>query len=442
MVSMAGLPKKRMAGGFMFWKKVEWSPRQGADELRSSLGWSVWGLEAEETREAVRSIIEEVRSKGDQALVELTRRYDGVDITSLGIRVGEEEMAAAEGKVAEGFPDALRQAARNIQNFHRHQVVESFFFDGEEGMRLGQLIRPLERVGCYIPGGRASYPSTVLMTVIPARVAGVREIAACVPPRPDGSVDPHTLYALSYLKVKEVYRVGGAQAVAALALGTETIRPVDKIVGPGNAYVTAAKRELFGMVGIDMLAGPSELVVLAEGNADPDRVAYDLLAQLEHGPGTKVCLVTPSEELASAVERVLSREARPEAFSSSLVACVLVGDLEEGLQAANALAPEHFTIFAEEVADITSKVKNAGAVFLGADSPVALGDYAAGTNHVLPTGGTARFASPLGVYDFVKRTNVIYSNPRANRKLMGAVVELSRVEGLPWHGESMRKRQA
>lgn len=425
----------------MFWRKTNWSAESGAGELRKALGWDDRCIAPDEIRDAVRRIIDEVRARGDQALVELTRRFDGVDISHLGIRVGEDEIIAAEGQVTGGFPEALRQAARNVQSFHRRQAVESFFYDGEEGIRLGQLVRPLERVGCYIPGGKASYPSTVLMTVIPARVAGVKEVVACVPPRPDGSVDPHTLYALSYLKVKEVYRIGGAQAVAALAYGTETIRPVDKIVGPGNVYVTAAKKELFGVVGIDMLAGPSELVVLADEKADPDQVASDLMAQLEHGPGTRVCLVTSSEKLASDVEGILARELRPESFTDSLVGCVLVGDLDEGLQAANILAPEHLIIFAEEVADLASRVKNAGAVFLGADSPVALGDYAAGTNHVLPTGGTARFASPLGVYDFVKRTNVVYSNPRANRRLLEAVVKLSEVEGLPLHGESVKKRQ-
>lgn len=424
----------------MSWVKVRWSAEAGAESLRKGLGWAFWGLEWEEFRETARKVIAEVRSSGDRALIELTRHYDGADISTVGIRVGEDEISEAARKISEGFPEALRQAARNIQAFHRRQAVESFFLEGEDGIRLGQLIRPLERVGCYIPGGKASYPSTALMTVIPARVAGVKEIVACVPPRPDGSVDPHTLYALSYLKVNEIYRVGGAQAVAAMALGTETIRPVDKIVGPGNAYVTAAKKELFGLVGIDMLAGPSELVVLAEEGADPNLVASDLLAQLEHGPGTKVCLITTSDAFSDAVEKIVLKEVGAEDLSSKLLCSVIVNDMEEGLQAANSLAPEHLIIFAEEVADTASRVRNTGALFLGADSPVALGDYAAGTNHVLPTGGTSRFASPLGVYDFVKRINVVYSNPRANRKLVEPVTKLSEVEGLPWHGESVRRR--
>lgn len=421
-------------GNMKVWKSEDY---QDLESLRASLGWNYW-LE-EGPLEEVRSIIEQVRREGDAALVELTSKYDGADLRECGLRVSEAELADSRKRVEPDFVDALRAASRAITAFHRHQNWDSQFWDSEEGARLGQMCRPLRRVGVYIPGGNASYPSTVLMTIIPAQVAGVGEVAVCVPPGKTGEVSQHTLYALHHLGVKEVYRVGGAQAVAAMALGTETIRPVEKIVGPGNLYVTMAKRELFGRVGIDMLAGPSELVVLADEEARAGTVAREIAAQLEHGGGARACLVTTSSRIADEVRRELEGCLR-EGSGFTEPQAVLVRDIEEGAQLVDILAPEHLLIDTRDLTGTLSCIHNAGAVFLGSESTVALGDYAVGTNHVLPTKGAARYASPLGVYDFVKRTNIVFSNPRANRNLAWVVEALARVEGLVGHADAMRRR--
>ncbi len=416
------------------WKSEDYSD---LEDLRKAMGWDFW-LEAGPVEE-VRSIIQKVRQEGDAALLELTARFDGVDLRQRGLRVSEQELQSSRQRVEAEFVDALRVAVRTITAFHRRQGWESQFWDSEEGARLGQMYRPLRRVGIYVPGGNASYPSTVLMTVIPAQVAGVGEIAVCVPPGKGGEISPHTLYALHHLGIREVYRVGGAQAVAALALCTESIRPVEKIAGPGNVYVTLAKRELFGMVGIDMLAGPSELVVLADDAARPDLAARELAAQLEHGGGARACLVTPSLRLVEEVGREFERCRRPVPGTADPQA-VVVRDLEEGARLVDVLAPEHLVIDTRDLTGVLNHIHNAGAVFLGHESTVSLGDYAVGTNHVLPTKGAARYASPLGVYDFVKRTNVVFSNHRANKNLGWVVETLALVEGLVDHAEAMRKR--
>lgn len=407
--------------------------------LREELGWNFWS--EEELSKEVREIIARVKGEGDAALHELTLRFDHVDLEEAGLRVGEKELAGAEEKVEPKFKEAVRTAAKSIFSFHRRQKWESRFWDSEEGARVGQMVRPLHRVGIYVPGGEAAYPSTAMMTVIPARVAGVHEIAVCIPPKEGGAIDPHTLFVLHYLNVKEVYRLGGAQAVAALALGTETIPAVEKVVGPGNIYVTLAKKEVYGRVGIDMLAGPSELVVLADGNASPELVAWDMAAQMEHGAGAKACLITDSEDLVRKVERELegASSGLPPLQPDAAVA-VIVNDMEEGVRVVDHLAPEHLLIASDDITDLSSKIHNVGTVFLGQESPVALGDYAVGVNHVLPTRGAARYASPLGVYDFLKTTNVVFSNPRANRSLADAVMILAEVEGLGRHAESMRRR--
>ncbi|MBC7248475.1 MAG: histidinol dehydrogenase [Actinobacteria bacterium] len=406
--------------------------------LRRDMGWDFWadGGPVQE----VRDIISQVERDGDRALRELTKRLDGIDLPAGGLRVGESEMRQAREKVDPSFIDALRGAARSITSFHRRQSWESLFWDTEEGARIGQMIRPLKRVGVYIPGGRASYPSTALMTIIPAKVAGVHEIAVCVPPGRGGEVNPYTLLTLDHLGVKEVYRVGGAQAIAALALGTETIAPVEKVVGPGNIYVTLAKKEVFGRVGIDMLAGPSELVVLADGKAEADLLAWEMAAQLEHGGGARACLITDSEGIVTRVQKALVRRIEAEAGGPADVTAVMVRDMAEGARLVDVLAPEHLVIDTEDMTGTLSAIHNAGAIFLGSESPVALGDYAVGVNHVLPTKGGARYASPLGVYDFLKRTNIVLSNPRANRHLGPLVETLARVEGLVNHAEAMRHR--
>jgi len=409
------------------------------ESLKSGLGWDFWLDEG--PVDEVRRIITRVREEGDAALQALTLDFDGVDVPAEKLRVSEKDRAAARDRVTKDYADAVKAAVKSITAFHRHQVWESQFWESEEGARIGQVIKPLERIGAYVPGGDGAYPSTAMMTVIPAKVAGVHEIAVCVPPAKLGDIDPHTLYVLDLLGIGEIYRVGGAQAVAALALGTQTIKAVDKIVGPGNIYVTLAKKEVLGRVGIDMLAGPSELVVLADGDNDADTIALELLAQMEHGSGARACLITSDEALLKRVEQAMSRmaaDARSSGFESA--AGVLVQDLEEGAHLADLLAPEHLLIATADVTAVLPKIHNAGAVFLGIESPVALGDYAVGVNHVLPTKGAARYSSPLGVYDFVKRSNVVFSNPKANRALDPVIEAIAKVEGFVNHAEAMRRR--
>ncbi len=409
------------------------------EALKDALGWNFWtekGPLAE-----VRSIISEVERDGDRALLALTRRLDGVDLEKKGLRVGRTDIDSAVRKVESSAAEAIKAAVRSVTAFHRRERWESQFWETAEGVRVGQMIRPLHRIGAYVPGGSASYPSTAVMTVVPAKVAGVHEIAVCVPPGENGEISPYTLYALNLLGVKEIYRLGGAQAVAALALGTETIAGVEKIVGPGNLYVTLAKKEVFGRVGIDMLAGPSELVVLADGEVNCDDLAVDMLAQMEHGSGARSCLVTTSEKVAAETDKALAGAlAGRQERQAGEAACAIVRDMEEGVELVNMLAPEHLQIISDDLTGTLSRVHNAGAIYLGPESPVALGDYLVGVNHVLPTAGASRYASPLGVYDFVKRSNVVFSNPRSNRSLSALVESLAVVEGMTWHAESVRRR--
>ena len=391
-----------------------------------------------EVHRRVEEILAAVREKGDAALLDFTERFDRVRLTAGELAVSSAEMEAALGAVGEATVRALRYAAERIERFHRECAPRSW---------LGQEVRPLDRVAVYVPGGRAAYPSTVLMTVIPARVAGVREIVLVSPPRRDKSLDPAVLAAARVAGVTEAYRVGGAQAVAALAYGTETIRRVDKIVGPGNIYVALAKSRVFGDVGIDMVAGPSEVVVVAEAGADPSWVAADLLAQAEHDPMARAVLLTPSTALidgvAAEVERQLARLPRKEIAGAALKshgALVLTRSLEEAVEIANLLAPEHLELQVTDPESWLARVRNAGAVFLGSYTPEVIGDYVAGPNHVLPTGGTARFASALSTEDFVKRLSVI-EYARAGLAEAGPhVAELARVEGLDGHAAAAAVR--
>ena len=375
-------------------------------------------------------------------MFELTERLDGVRLQKKGLRVGREDIEKACSRIERPFAEAVKAAIKNITAFHRHQSWESQFWESDEGARVGQMVRSLKRVGVYIPGGSGVYPSTAIMTVVPAKVAGVQEVAVCVPPDADGEVNAPTLFTLDLMGISEIYSVGGAQAIAAMAIGTESIKAVDKIVGPGNVYVTLAKREVFGRVGIDMLAGPSELVVLADGRENIELLAYDMLAQLEHGSGARSCLISFDENTITGIEKkldeILINSAKTQTYNAS---SVLVRNLEEGIDLVNILAPEHLLISTgNDMTGVLSKINSAGAVFLGIESPVALGDYAVGVNHVLPTAGAARYSSPLGVYDFIKRSNIVFSNQRANRSL-GAVVEaIAKVEGFVNHAESMQKR--
>lgn len=403
--------------------------------------------EMAEKREQVRSIIAAVREEGDLALVRFTREFDGLDFAPEDLRVPGEELEYAERAISGDYASTVRTIIRNVTNFHKLQKMESLFWDSEDGARIGQLVRPINRVGIYIPGGKAIYPSTAIMAIVPARIAGVPEIVACVSPGPQGSLDPRLLYVLYALKVKEVYRVGGAQAIAAMALGTESIRRVDKVVGPGNIYVSLAKLELCGEVGIDFFAGPSEVVVLADEQSRADLIALDMLAQLEHGSGARAILITNSEGMLEKVRREIEgnfqelfpdRERREEADSG----CLLVGveSLESGIELINLIAPEHVEVLTEDFTDHVSRIRNASTVFLGPDSPVCLGDYVIGTNHILPTCGGARFSSPLSVYDFLKQTNVVFSNSSSNRKLEKFVETMANTEGLKIHYLSLRNR--
>ena len=389
----------------------------------------------------VEEIVAGVRDKGDAALLEFTERFDRVVLTPGELAVTAGEMEAAEGAVGAATMRALRYAADRIERFHRESAPRSWRMTDALGSRLGQEVRPLDRVAVYVPGGRAAYPSTVLMTVIPARVAGVKEIVLVSPPSPDKSLNPAVLAAARVAGVTEAYRIGGAQAVAALAYGTETIRRVDKIVGPGNIYVALAKSRVFGDVGIDMIAGPSEVMVVADASADPGWVAADLLAQAEHDPMARAVLLTPSRALidavAAAAERQLAALPRREIAEAALRAhgaLVLTRSLEEAVEVANLLAPEHLELQVADPDALLAQVRNAGAVFLGRYTPEVVGDYVAGPNHVLPTGGTARFTSALGTEDFVKRLSVIQYAPAGLRDAGPHLAELARVEGLDGHG--------
>ncbi|WP_374709340.1 histidinol dehydrogenase [Desmospora profundinema] len=398
-----------------------------------------------EEEQMVAGILRRVQDEGDAALREYTRRFDRVDIAQP--LVSDAEVEEAYTRVDPAFVEALRKAAEQIDAYHQRQKRQSWIDTGEDGTVLGQLVRPLERVGVYVPGGRAAYPSTVLMTVIPARVAGVEEIVITTPPQADGRVYAPTLVAAREAGVTRICKAGGAQAIAALASGTETIPRVDKICGPGNRYVALAKRLVYGRVDIDMIAGPSEIVVVADDSAKPAWVAADLLSQAEHDPLASAVLLTPSRALADAVANELSQQCsrleRSEIAAQSLRdhgAIAVTADLEEALNTANRLAPEHLELMVEDPWAWVGKVKHAGALFLGPWSPEALGDYVAGPSHVLPTNGTARFSSPLGVDDFIKKTSLIAASRQALLRDGPAVEILAEAEGLTAHAASIRVR--
>lgn len=397
---------------------------------------------------AVAEIIAGVRKRGDRALIEYTERFDRVKLTPKRLRVSASELKAALAALAREERAALELAARRITAFHRRTMEKPFSYRDELGVCLGQMVRPLDRVGIYVPGGMGAYPSSVLMNAIPAKVAGVREIVMVTPPSEHGE-RPVLMAAAAIAGVNEVYRVGGAQAVAGLAYGTATIRPVDKIAGPGNAWVQAAKRRVYGVCDIDKIAGPSEVLVVADDSARPDWVAADLIAQAEHGSGDEAAvMVTTSERIAEAVGRELDAALadlpRAESVKTVLArrgAFVLVKNLEEAFNIVNCIGPEHLELEIRNPARWISRVRAAGAVFLGGESPAAFGDYLAGPNHVLPTGGSARFASPLGAYDFLKRTSMIQNSRRALTTLGPAVARLARMEGFEGHARAMEVRE-
>jgi len=399
----------------------------------------------DEIQKTVRKIIIDVRKQGDRAVKKYTEKFDSIKLK--GLSVSQKEIDTAAKKVEKKFSLSLKHASLRIRKFHEHQKERSWQFSAS-GVTVGQIIRPVDRVGVYVPGGKAAYPSTVLMNVIPAQVAGVKETAVCVP-TPGGKLNPYVASAIKLLEVKEVYRIGGAQAIAALAYGTGTIRKVDKIVGPGNIFVAVAKKMVFGDVGIDMVAGPSEILIIADKTADPSFIASDLLSQAEHDEMASSVLITDSKNLAERVSIELSIQLkklrRKDIARKSLLkycAIIITGNLKKAADIANRIAPEHLEIMTKEPARLLPKIKNAGAVFLGQWTPEPLGDYAAGPNHTLPTGGTARFSSPLGVYDFIKRTSLINATKKGFIGLAGTVETIADVEGLEAHGNTVRVRKS
>lgn len=396
--------------------------------------------------QAVREILAAVSQKGDQAVLACTERFDGVRLEAL--QVSREEMEQAVAQVEPEFLAVLEQAAENIRQFHSRQVRSSFLIADKPGIVLGQKVTPIEKVGIYVPGGTAAYPSTVLMDTIPAKIAGCPQIVMVTPPGKDGKIPPAILAAARIAGVDAVYKVGGAQAVAALAYGTETIPRVDKIVGPGNAFVAEAKKQVFGRVAIDMIAGPSEILILADGKSDPAHVAADLLSQAEHDRLASAVLVTDSDALAQAVRTELERQLetlpRRDIARASIDNCgkIIVADsLQDGIAIANEIAPEHLELMVDDPFSYLDAIKNAGSIFLGRSCPEALGDYFAGPNHTLPTAGTARFSSPLSVDDFVKKSQFTYYTPQAMRGAADSVARFAEKEGLQAHARSARIRK-
>ena len=399
----------------------------------------------QDVEEVVDAIIADVRARGDAALRDYALRFDGARLEELEVSAQEMDQALADADPY--FLDTLRMAAANIEAFHRRQLRDNFVMTEQDGVILGQKYTPVERAGVYVPGGTAAYPSTVLMDVIPARVAGVPEIVMTTPAGRDGRVDPAILAAASVAGVTRIFKAGGAQAVAALAYGTESVPAVDKIVGPGNIYVATAKRKVYGKVGIDMIAGPSEILVLADGGCSPAWVAADLLSQAEHDRLASPVLVTDSEALALAVQAEV--EAQLDALPRRDIArasvetggkIILCGSLDQAVDVCNIIAPEHLELCVEDPFALLGRIKNAGSIFLGRNVPEALGDYFAGPNHTLPTSGTARFSSPLGVDDFVKRSSFIYYTREALGRVKDRIAGFAEAEGLHAHARSVTIR--
>ena len=401
---------------------------------------------AQDVEQAVRGIVADVATRGDRALFELTAKFDRIDLAKTGLRVTPSEIEAAAKACQGAALEALKLARERIESYHRRQKPTDERFTDPLGVELGAKWTAIEAVGLYVPGGTAAYPSSVLMNAVPAKVAGVPRLAMVVP-APDGKLNPLVLAAAKLAGVDEIYRIGGAQAVAALAYGTETIAPVAKIVGPGNAYVAAAKRLVFGKVGIDMIAGPSEVLVLADKTGNADWIAADLLAQAEHDVSAQSILITDDSTLAAQVERAvesqlksLSRAKVAGASWRNFGAVIVVPKLAEAIALVDQLAPEHLEIVAADAEPLVARIRNAGAIFIGAHTPEAIGDYVAGSNHVLPTARSARFSSGLGVLDFMKRTSLLKCGPEQLRALGPAAIALGEAEGLGAHARSVAIR--
>jgi histidinol dehydrogenase len=418
----------------------------GSPELEAYLAGVVHETGEYETQ--VQTVGEEIRKRGDEAVFEFTARFDRAKISADNFRVSSLEMVEAYSRVDDEYIVALRSAIANVERFHRKQLRPSWMEPDEDGSVLGLVRRPLERVGIYVPGGTAAYPSSVLMNAIPAQVAGVSEIVMVSPPAADGSMNPYTLVAAAELGLNEIYKVGGAQAIFAMAWGTESIKAVDKVTGPGNIYVTLAKKMVYGDVDIDMLAGPSEILVIADGSTPPAWVAADLMSQAEHDVLARSVLVSDDAGLLDSVEKEILLQvenlSRKDIILQSLSqkgAFILVDNLAEACQVANRVAPEHLEIMTEQAFELLGQIKNAGAVFLGRYTPEPVGDYYAGPNHILPTGGTARFYSPVTVDTFMKQMSVISYSRAGFAKSREAIAHLADVEGLTAHANSIRIRK-
>lgn len=400
----------------------------------------------DELVERVNEIVENVRRTGDQALFEYTKRFDGVDLAVHGAEITQEDIRAGLKALAPEERALIEEAAESIREFHSRQLEESWTYEPEPGIVLGQKVTPLNRVGLYVPGGTAAYPSSVLMNAVPARVAGVHEIVMVVP-APQGKINAAVLASAAIVGVDRIFRVGGAQAVAALAYGTESLPKVDKIVGPGNIYVAMAKKAVFGVVDIDMIAGPSEIMVVVDQSADPVLAAADLLSQAEHDPLAYCILVTDDLKILTAVDGEINRQLallpRREIASESIAergCLLLVADMDQAMKVVNRIAPEHLELMVQDPDSLLEMTTCAGAIFLGKYTPEALGDYMAGPNHVLPTGGTARFFSPLGVYDFQKKSSIIKYDRQALKRRAQKVSRFARLEGLEAHARAVDLR--
>ncbi len=395
----------------------------------------------------VLDIIDNVRSRGDAALIDYTRQFDGLDVAQMSdLILPRERLELALTRITPEQCTALETAARRVREYHQHQVQDSWRYTEADGTVLGQKVTPLDRAGLYVPGGKASYPSSVLMNAIPAKVAGVREVVMVVP-TPRGEINELVLAAAAIAGVDRVFTIGGAQAVAALAYGTESVPPVDKIVGPGNIYVATAKRHVFGKVGIDMIAGPSEILVVCDGKTDPDWIAMDLFSQAEHDEDAQSILLSPDADFLDRVEAsmqrllpTLEREGIARISLRERGALIQVADMNQAIEVANRIAPEHLELSVENPEELLPQIRHAGAIFMGRYTAEALGDYCAGPNHVLPTSGTARFSSPLGVYDFQKRSSIIYCSPEGASELGKVASVLARGESLTAHARSAEYR--
>ncbi len=397
--------------------------------------------------QTVLNVIQNVRTNKDQALFSYTEQFDHVSLDQL--TVTKEEMTSARKKVSAAFIEAIQVAKQNIETFHQAQVEKSWFFHKPDGVMLGQQVTPIERVGIYVPGGKAAYPSTVLMNVIPAKIANVASIAIATPPQSDGTINPHVLVAAAEAGVETIYKMGGAQAIAAFAYGTETVQKVDKIVGPGNDYVARAKKWVYGDVAIDMIAGPSEICVVADDTARPDFVAADLLSQAEHDEAATAICITLNETIAKQVQAEVTKQLtdlqRKDVATASIQnngKIIIANSLDDAFSLVNDIAPEHLQLMIADATNHLADVKHAGAIFLGHHSPEPLGDYLAGPNHTLPTSGTARFASPLGVYDFMKKSSIIHYSEAALLKEAAYIETIASMEGLEAHAKSIKIRRS